>query len=331
MTREADERVGQDAPAETVSGPRLLGTGVNVVSTSPSGTEILYALGVEPVAVSHRCDHPPAVRELPRIDASRISGGDSADRHRQVREAAAGDGVYDVDAATLRDVEPDLIVTQSVCGVCAVDEALVDSVLADLDVDPDVLGLEASTLSDCFECIRAVGEATGRAERADALVADLRERLEEVEEAVADAADRRRPSVAAVEWMDPIHLAANWVPELVDVAGGEYGLVEAGAGSSEVAWETLREYDPEVLVVAPCGVSAEATRERVDELAGREGWGELTAVREGQVYALDGSAYLNRWTPRLVDAAERLASIVHPEAVGPPPEDVLRLETPTRA
>ena len=301
---------------------------MNVVSTSPSGTEILYALGVEPVAVSHRCDHPPDVREKPRVDASVVRGGDSADRHRQVREAAAGDGVYDVDVATLREVEPDLIVTQSVCGVCAVDESLVDAVLADTDVDPAVLGIEAATLEDCFECVLAVGEATDREERADVLVAELRERLGEIE---ATVAGRARPRVAVVEWMDPIHLAANWVPELVDVAGGHYGLVEAGARSSELPWRRLQEYDPEALVVAPCGVSAEATRTRIDELAERDGWADLTAVREGRVYAMDGSAYLNRWTPRLVDAAERLASVLHPEVAGSPPEDVLRLETPTRA
>lgn len=313
---------------ETVSGGRLDELPMNVVSTSPSGTEILYALGVEPVAVSHRCDHPPAVREKPRIDASVLTGGDSADRHRQVREAAAGDGVYDVDAETLRAVEPDLIVTQSVCGVCAVDESLVDAVLADLDVDPAVLGLDASTLEDCFECVRAVGEATDTEERAGSLVGELRDRLAAVEDTVAG---RPRPRVAVVEWMDPIHLAANWVPELVEVAGGEYGLVEPGEGSAETAWRRVVEYDPEVLVVAPCGVTAEATRTRIDELAGRDGWGDLSAVREGRVYAMDGSAYLNRWTPRLVDAAERLAAVLHPEAAGPLPEDVLRLEPPTRA
>jgi iron complex transport system substrate-binding protein len=131
--------------------------------------------------------------------------------------------------------------------------------------------------------------------------------------------------------MDPIHVSANWVPELVEVAGGEYGLADAGSRSVEIDWGALVEYGPEVLVVAPCGVSAQAARNRIDELSGREGWSTLAAVRDGRVYAMDGSAYLNRWTPRLVDAAERLASILHPEAAGTPPEDVLRLEPPTRA
>jgi len=133
---------------------------MNVVSTSPSGTEICYALGVEPVAVSGACDYPPAAREQPRIDASRIDGGDSAERHEQVGDA---DGhVHDVHAERLRAADPDLIVTQEVCGVCAVDESLVDRVLADLDVDPAILGLDASRLADVFGCIRDVGAATGR-------------------------------------------------------------------------------------------------------------------------------------------------------------------------
>ena len=300
---------------------------LNVVSTSPSGTEICYALGVEPVAVSHRCNYPPEVREKPRIDASVIRGGDSAERHRQVREASAGDGVYEVDAKRLRAVEPDLIVTQSVCGVCAVDESLVESVLTDLDADPDVLGLTANTLEDCFDCIRAVGGATDTGTRADELVADLHDRLATVEERVAG---RPRPRVAVVEWMDPIHVAANWVPELVRLAGGEYGLVEPGVGSREIDWETLTEYDPEVLVVVPCGTSAEATLGRIHELGDRDGWDDLAAVRDGRVYAMDGRSYLNRWTPRLVDATERLATVIHPDTDGPPPIDVLRIESAAR-
>lgn len=295
---------------------------MRVVSTSPSGTEICYALGVEPVAVSGRCSHPPEAVDKPRIDASAIDARTSADRHEQVRDAAASDGVHEVHAERLRAAEPDLIVTQRVCGECAVDESRVETVLGDLDVDPDVLGLQANTLNDCFECIRRVGMATGTEERADELVADLRARLEAIRERVDD---RPRPRVAVVEWMDPIHVAGNWVPELVDVAGGDYGLVEAGGGSRTIDWRTLVEYDAEVLVVAPCGTSVGATVERIGELTGRDGWADLAAVRTDRVFAMDGQRYLNRWTPGLVDAAERLASAFHPEAVGAPPVDVRRL------
>lgn len=302
---------------------------MNVVSTSPSGTEILYALGVEPVAVSHACDYPPEVADKPRIDASRIEGETSSDRHTQTEAASADGHVYDVDTRRLRATEPDLIVTQEVCGVCAVDTTIVDDVLSDLDVDPQVVGLNANRLDDVFECIRSVGRATGRVERADALVADLRGRLDAIESQAA--AIDERPRVAVIEWMDPIHVAANWVPELVELAGGAYGLAEPGQRSVETEWATVVDYAPEVVVVAPCSYDVERTRERRSELADRDGWEMLPAVRDGRVYALDGSSYLTRWSPRLVDAAERLAAVLHPTVFGDPPADVVPLIEPPTA
>lgn len=299
--------------------------GLRVVSTSPSGTEICYALGVEPVAVSHACDYPPEVADTPSINVSRITEGSSADRHGQVRDAGDGDHVYDVDVERLRAAEPDLIVSQEVCGVCAVDTTLVESVLGDLEADPEVVGLSANRLEDLFTCIERVAAATGTTDRAQALVEDLRERLAAVEAQVATVDDR--PRTAVLEWMDPIHLGANWVPELVTTAGGRYDLVAPGERSSAIEWDAVVDYDPEVLVVAPCSYPPERTLERIDgELASRPGWADLTAVRNGRVYVLDGSSYLTRWTPRLVDATERLAACLHPNVVGEPPEDVLRYD-----
>ena len=297
---------------------------MNVVSTSPSATEILYALGVEPVAASHACDYPPEVEEKPRIDASNIEGETSGERHEQL-EAASDDGhVYSVDAEKLRAVEPDLIVTQEVCGVCAVDTTVVDGVLADLEVDPEVVGLSASRLADLYTCIRDVARATGREDEAEALIAELQARLASIEARVPETG----PRVTVMEWMDPIHIAGNWVPELVSVAGGEYGLADPGQSSMECDWSAVVDYDPEVVVVAPCSCGVEQTRNRLVELAERPGWDERSAVRAGEVYAFDGSSYLTRWSPRLVDAAERLASVFHPDAFGPPPGDVGRLSTP---
>ena len=166
---------------------------MNVVSTSPSSTEILCVLGVEPVAVSHACDYPSAVRDLPTIDVSKVDAEASADRRAQV-EAATRDGhLYRMDAATLDAVDPDLVVTQGVCGVCAVDDVLVDETLDDIDADPEVLALQASRLADVFACIRQVGDADGRADRAAELVADLRERVSDVERRVAASHARERP------------------------------------------------------------------------------------------------------------------------------------------
>lgn len=292
---------------------------MNVVSTSPSGTEILCALGIDPVVVSHACDYPPRVAELPSIDFSRVRGESSAERHDRVRTVSAEGTVYRLDVGTLRDAEPDLILSQAVCGVCAVDTTLVDEVLGDLDSNPEVVGLHANRLADLFSCIERVGEAVGREERAEELNAELRERLAGIE---ARTEERERPRVAVLEWLDPPIAAGNWVPELVGIAGGEYGLAEPGDRTVEVEWEELRAYDPEVLVAAPCGFDVEATLARSGELTEREGWEGLSAVRNGHAYAMDGASYLNRWSPRLVEATERLAACVHPEEFGEPPEDV---------
>ncbi|WP_170972450.1 ABC transporter substrate-binding protein [Natronorubrum halophilum] len=294
---------------------------MNVVSTSPSSTEILYALGVEPVAVSHACDYPPEAAELPAIDVSKVDARASADRHEQVRAATANGHLYRMDADRIGDLEPDLIVTQGVCGVCAVDDVLVDETLADLEVDPDVLALQANRLEDVLECVREVGEAVGRQDRAATLVSTLRDRIDAVEERVPDD---DRPRTAVLEWMDPVRPAGSWVADVVTAAGGEYGLGDPGERSEPIEWDAFLEYDPEVLVVAPCGFDAERTCEQFDELAGRAGWDDITAVREDRVFVLDGSAYLTRWTPRLVDAVERLATLCHPETVGAPADDIVR-------
>lgn len=294
---------------------------MKVVSTSPSSTEILYALGVEPVAVSHACDYPPEATDLPTIDVSKVDAEASADRHEQVRAATADGHLYRMDADAIDAVDPDLIVTQGVCGVCAVDEVLVDETLAELDADPDVLALDASRLDDVLECIHDVGTAVEKTDRAEELVADLRERIAAVEH---DIPGGDRPRTAVLEWMDPVRPGGSWVPDVVETAGGEYGLGEPGDRSAPIEWHAFLEYDPEVLVVAPCGYHADRTRDRFHELADRPGWDDLSAVQNDRVFILDGSAYLTRWTPRLVDAVERLAPLCHPKAFESPAADVVR-------
>lgn len=291
---------------------------MNIISTSPSSTEILYELGAEPVAVSHACDFPPDVESLPTIDVSKVDAESSAERHEQVRAVTADGHLYRMDARTIDAVEPDLIVTQGVCGVCAVDDVLVSETLDSLDANPDVIALDANRFDDVFACIRTVGEATGRESRAEALIEQLRDRVNAIESQIP--ADR--PRVAVLEWMDPVRPAGSWVPDIVEIAGGRYGLCDPGVRSAPATWASIRDYDPEVLVVAPCGFDAERTLEQFHELSDRPGWADLTAVREDRVYVLDGSAYLTRWTPRLVDAAERLAALCHPDTFGSLPESI---------
>jgi len=285
----------------------MTGADPTVVSTTPSGTEILFELGVEPAAVSHACDWPPRAAELPSVDRSRVD----ADRSRERDEQATGD-VYDIDVELLCELCPDLVVTQSVCGVCAVDERLVETHVEALQPTPECLPLSASDLASVARCIREVGAAVGRPDEAETVVDRLETRVNRLDERTATVT--HRPSVVVLEWMDPLHVAANWVPELVRAAGGRYPLAEAGERSRQVDWGEIRAVDPEVLVVAPCSSDPEWTRKRRDELRTRPGWTDLRAVETGRVSAFDGRL-LSRWTPRLGDALEQLAGVLHPELV----------------
>lgn len=294
---------------------------MRVVTLLPSATEITYALGVEPVAVSHSCDYPPEAREKPDITHTSIDpDADSAAIDEAVLDAERGDGVYGIDTEKLERADPDLIVTQGICDVCAVDTVLVREAVERLDLDCEVLTTDPHSLEDVLSDIERIGRATDREERAADLVADLRERVERVRErAPADG-----PRTLDLDWMSPVMVGGHWVPELVERAGGEYGIVEPGQASMPVEWETVREFDPEALVVAPCGFGIEQTLENVAELTDREGWSALSAVREDCVRIVDGSAYLNRPSHRLVDSLEVLAGLLHPDRFEVPPETVAR-------
>jgi len=295
---------------------------MRVVTLLPSATEIVYALGVEPVGVSHECDYPPAARERPSVNRSRVDpDASSGEINAQVAAAEEGDGVYAVDREALAELDPDLVVTQGVCDVCAVDHVLVAEAVDELGLDAEVLTLDVHSLEDLFESIRRVGSAIGRDERAAALVADLRDRVAAVETTAARA--ETRPRVAVLDWLDPVMVAGHWIPEMVETAGGQYGLEDAGAHSRPREWGAIREYDPEVLVAAPCGFDVAQTRENLTDLTERPGFDDLTAVREGRTYVVDGHHYVNRSGPRLVDTLEFLAALVHPDLFETPPRDAV--------
>jgi iron complex transport system substrate-binding protein len=289
---------------------------VRVVTTLPSATETVYALGVEPVATSHECDHPPAAADLPSVERTRVDpSADSAAIHEQVGEAAAGDGVYEVDRAALRAADPDLVVAQGVCDVCAVDEVRVREAVADLGLDCEVLTTDPHVLADVFADVERIGRALGRPERAEWLVARLRERVERVEAAVAG---RERPRVAVLDWLDPVMVSGHWVPDLVERAGGRHGLAAPGERSTTRPWAEVCDYDPEVLVAAPCGFDADRAAAEATALVDRPGYADLAAVRAGRAHAVDGNVHLNRPGPRLVDSLELLAALCHPDAVDRP-------------
>ncbi|WP_435552909.1 ABC transporter substrate-binding protein [Natrinema sp. CGMCC1.2065] len=298
---------------------------MRTVTTLPSATEIVAALGREPVGVSHECDYPPAAADAPAITRSRLEVDESAssgDIDRQVRETADTEaGVYDVDVETLDDLEPDAVVTQGMCDVCAVDEAVIEDAVARIDASPEIVPTDPHSVGDVLDDIERIGTAIDRRQQASELRTDLEARLEAVRERTAEIPPEDRPRVAILDWTDPAMVAGHWTAELVDWAGGEYGLADAGERSRPREWDEIRAYDPEVLIVAPCGFGLEQIGRNATDLTEREGWAELTAVREGRVWAMDGDHYLNRPGPRLVDTLEALAPIVHPGRFdGPDPE-----------
>ncbi len=295
-----------------------------VVSLLPTATEICYALGVEPVGVSHECDYPPEAEAVPAVNRSRVDpDDDSAGINQQVQEAVdEHGGVYEIDDDALATVDPDLIVTQGVCEVCAVDRVLVREAIERLDLDADLLTIDPHSLDDVLADIERVGAAVGRQQRAREVVSRLRERVRRVERQVADVPER--PRVAVLDWPDPVMVAGHWIPELIEQAGGRYGLADPGDRSEVTDWTDVVAYDPELLVVAPCGFGLDQARAEVDDLRDRDGWQSLTAVQNGDVWAMDGHNYVNRPGPRLVDTLEQFAAVLHPEQFGPPDSVIAR-------
>ena len=288
-----------------------------VISLIASATEIVCALGLADrlVGRSHECDFPDEVRRLPVVTEPKfLTQGTSAEIDRRVKDLLEQAlSVYRVDALRLKALRPDVIVTQSQCEVCAVSLSEVEQAVSDwLEARPRIVSLEPTGLADLWTDIARVADALGVPERGAALVESLQERMAAVAERVGGLAER--PSVASIEWIDPLMAAANWMPELVEKAGGVNLFGEAGKHSPGMRWEALVRADPEVIVVLPCGFDMARTRAEMPALTGRPDWRELRAVRAGRVFLTDGNQYFNRPGPRLVESLEILAEILHPEA-----------------
>ena len=304
---------------------------MRIVSTLASGTEIACALGLEDdiVGISHECDYPSPVLDRPRISRPRFDpeGLSSAEVDRAVRSAMAEHGsVYEIDTAELERLDPDLILTQAVCEVCAVPTLGVRRVVADLGLETRVLSLDAHTVAEIISTIGEVGEATGSAAAATELVLALEARLAAVREAVRESS---RPGVLAIEWLDPPFAPGHWVPEMVEMAGGTNLLGEAGQRSCEVGWDEIRGMDPDVLVVMPCGYGLEAARTDADLYATELGSVAGRAIDDGASWVVDASAYFNRSGPRVVRGVEILAGILHPDRWSAPTPDVAAAWTPS--
>ena len=286
-----------------------------VVSLIASATETVAALGCEDrlVGRSHECDFPPAVRDLPVCTAAKLDvHADSAAIDRQVKALLADAvSIYSVDTEALEQLRPDVIVTQSQCEVCAVSLKDVEQAVCSLVASrPRIVAVEPNGLEDIWTSIHQVAEALEVTERGDKLIAELRRRLEGIRRRSSRLAER--PTVACIEWIEPLMAAGNWVPELVEVAGGINLFGEVGKHSPWMSWEQLTARDPDVIVVLPCGWDISRSAGEMHWLTSRPEWTDLKAVRTGRVAITDGNQFFNRPGPRVVESAEILAEIFHP-------------------
>jgi iron complex transport system substrate-binding protein len=308
---------------------------MRIASLLPSATEIVCALGLadQVVGVSHECDFPAEIVGRPVLTEPKLDPrGTSLEIDTAVRRLVRdGLSVYRIKEDALRAARPDLIVTQEQCEVCAVSFKEVEQAArALLDTPAAIVSLKPNRLDDVLDDFVRVADAAGVGPVGATLVATSRARLERIRARLRHA--RSRPRVACIEWCDPLMVAGNWVPELVELGGGIYELTAAGQHSPAIGWDDLVAYAPDVVVVMPCGFGLEQTRRELPQLTARPEWQALPAVRNRRVYSVDGNAYLNRPGPRIVDSAELLAGLIQPGHCASliPPGSWELVETPTR-
>ena len=287
----------------------------------PSATEMVYALGAGEglVARSHECDSPQAVRGVPVCTSSKlVLDGTSYQIDARVKAILQeGLSIYRVDADRLRELRPDVIITQDQCAVCAVSLDDLEAAACDLlDPQPRLVVLHPMTLDDVFADIRKVGAAVGRAPRADALVERMKTAFDRVRER-ASAGSGTRPRVGIIEWLDPPMSAGNWMPTLVDIAGGTQLFGAPGRHSPWLDWQAFVQADPDVVVVVPCGFDISRTVSELGAVTTRPGWRSLSAVRSGKVFVADGNRYFNRPGPGLAESARILGQILAPDRFEP--------------
>ena len=287
---------------------------VRIASLVPSATEMLFSLGLgdRVVAVTHECDYPPGAEQLPHLTRSVIVDGlSAAEIDVAVRERTSrGEALYELDEGVLEQLDVDLIVTQAVCEVCAVSFDDVQRVAERLPTQPQLISLDPSTLGEVLADIPRLADAAGVAEAGERLAAEAGARIEAVTQAVAGA---ERPRVAALEWLDPVYIGGHWVPQMIELAGGEDMLGAPGERSRTAEWSELEAVAPDVVVSMPCGYYAE--RAAAETVRWR---GHLNLVG-ARVFAVDAAAYFSRPGPRLVDGIELLGHLLHPELVPAPP------------
>jgi iron complex transport system substrate-binding protein len=295
---------------------------MRIVSLVPHATELLFALGAgaEVVGVTHECDFPLEAAEAPHVTRDVLPGGLSAGEiDAAVRERTlAGEAIYELDEHALTELEPELIVTQALCPVCAVSYDEVDKLARTLRSKPRVIALDPHTLGETLGDVRTLAQATGRRGQGVELVNQAAARIDRVRLAVRG---QRRARVAALEWLDPVYVAGHWTPQLIELAGGEDVLGLPGEASQTVSWEALAASEPEVVVAMPCGYDERRAHAEAAAHAS-----ELARLGARRVVAVNASAYFSRPGPRLIDGLELLAHVLHPQRVPSPPPGAAALE-----
>jgi iron complex transport system substrate-binding protein len=294
---------------------------MRIVSLVPSATEMLFALGLggDVTAVTHECDHPPEARELPKVTRDVIGPGlPPAEIDRAVRELTEqGQAIYELDEDALRRAQPDLIVTQALCAVCAVSYDDVKTVAQRLDPVPELLSLDPHTLGEVLGDVRTLAQATDSKNAGVELVQAAASRVDRVRLAVRAAEPVR---VAALEWLDPIYVAGHWTPQLIEYAGGFDVLGLPGEHSERRTWEEVKQAQPEVVVVMPCGYDAERAAEEAYDFGD-----ELDELGARRVVAVDAAAYFSRPGPRLIDGLELLGHVLHPDRLPDRPDGLIEI------
>ncbi|MGB8520755.1 MAG: cobalamin-binding protein [Candidatus Tumulicola sp.] len=292
--------------------------GQRIVSLLPAATEMVYALGIGDrlAGVTHECDFPSDAKSKPVVSrpSVNLAGMTIAEIDAAISaRIALGESIYEIDELLLHELEPDLIVTQDLCRVCAPSGNELGRALQSLKATPEVLFMSPHSMAGVQRNVIELSAATGQEAAGDALVAAAESRLEKVRTALRDA--KGRPRVFCAEWVDPIFSCGHWLPEMVHIAGGFDGLGHPGEDSRRVSWSDVVAWAPEILIVTPCGFHLSGAVEQAWVLQSLPRWDELPAVKSGRVYAVDADAYFARPGPRIVDGTELLAHLIHPDVV----------------
>jgi iron complex transport system substrate-binding protein len=308
---------------------------MRICSFLPSATEIVYALGLQDhlYGVSFECDYPPEARHKPKVVRSLFEHIDpplSSGKISQIigQRLQEGLGIYEVDLEVLQAAEPDLLLSQAICEVCAVSSRQVTECSLRLAKTPQILSLDPQCIGDVLTDIQRVAAATGTGARGEEIVAGLQSRIAAVAERAAQATTR--PRVLHLEWAEPVMCGGHWVPEMIDMAGGINCFGDKHTGSFRLDWDAVVESQPEIIILMLCGYTVQRSLEDVPLLAAKPGWDDLPAVRHNQIFVMDAGAYTSRSGPRLVQGLEIIAEILHPELFSGciPPDGAARIEGP---